>query len=151
MRLTIIRLELIATALLLTAAALWSALRGFDLAGALEPALPPLAVGAACGIALAATLPLITSPWAARVLVLRGLKRAWDTLESNLGPGLSVLEVLVLAVCSGLGEEAFFRGVLQRELGIRTAAASFRPLHPLGVAYVVWATTVGVGLGLLYL
>ena len=150
MRLTIIRLELIATVLLLGTAALWSALRGIDLASALEPAVLPLVVGAACGVALAATLPLITAPWAARILVLRGLKRAWDRLESNLGPGMSLAEVLVLALCSGLGEEVFFRGVLQRELGIGTASALFGLLHPLGFAYVAWAATVGAGLGLLY-
>jgi hypothetical protein len=150
MRLTIIRLELLATALLLGTAGLWSALRGLDVSAALEPAVVPTLVGATCGIALAATLPLITAPWAARILVLRGLKRAWDKLESNLGPGLSIAEVLVLALCSGLGEEVFFRGVVQRELGLGTAAAIFGLLHPLGVAYVVWASTVGAGLGLLY-
>src|SRR5205807_246952 len=70
MRLTLIRLELLASALLLGVALAWSALRGLDLVGAIRPALGPTAMGAGAGLALAATLPLVTAPWATRVLVL---------------------------------------------------------------------------------
>lgn len=150
MRLTIIRLELIASAVLLGAAALWSTLGGLALAGALRPAVKPLFLGAGCGLALAGTLPLVTAPWAGRVLLLRGLKRAWDRLELRLGPGLSGREVLVLAACSGLSEEIFFRGAVQGGLGILAASALFGLLHPMSVAYAVWAGTVGAGFGLLY-
>jgi len=151
MRVNIARLELVASALLLGVAAVWSRLRGIDLVAALRPSLDGAALGAACGVALAATLPLVTAPWARRVLLLRGLRRAWDALESGLGPGLGVAEILVLALCSAISEEAFFRGVLQREVGLVAASAFFGLLHPLGVAYVVWAATVGAGLGVLFL
>jgi len=58
--------------------------------------------------------------------------------------------VLVLALCSAVSEEVFFRGVLQREVGIVAASAVFGLLHPLGIAYVLWAATVGAGLGALF-
>jgi membrane protease YdiL (CAAX protease family) len=151
MRFTIIRLELAASALLLGLAGLWSALRGLDLAAAAAPSLGALAVGVGSGLALATTLPLVTAPWARRVLVLRGLRRAWDKLESGLGHRLGVAEVLVLALCSAISEEAFFRGVLQPEIGLVAASVLFGLLHPLGPAYVLWAGTVGAGLGVLYL
>jgi len=151
MRLTLVRLELLASALLLGVAFAWSALRGLDLVGAIRPALVPTAIGAGAGLALAATLPLVTAPWATRVLVLRGLRRSWDALQSTLGPGLGVREVLVLALCSAVSEEALFRGVLQREFGLATASVCFGLLHPLGLAYVVWAATVGAGLGALFM
>ena len=151
MRLSLVHLELIASTLLLGVAGIWSAARGLNLAAAAEPSLAATAVGVACGLALAATLPLVTAPWARHVLVLRGLRRAWDALESGLGPGLSWWEVVVLAVCSAISEEAFFRGVLQREVGLAAASVLFGLLHPLGVAYVAWAAAVGAGLGALFL
>src|SRR5205823_4590616 len=130
---------------LLGVAALWSAVRGLELAAALRPSPEALAVGAACGLGLAVGLPLVTAPWAHRMLLLRGLRRAWDSLETDLGPSLGVREVLVLALCSAVSEEVFFRGVLQREVGIVAASAVFGLLHPLGIAYVLWAAAVGAG------
>src|SRR5436190_13297957 len=146
----LVRLELVASAVLLGVAALWNAVRGLELAAALRPSPEALAVGAACGLGLAVSLPLVTAPWAHRMLLLRGLRRAWDSLETDLGPSLGVLEVLVLALCSAVSEEVFFRGVLQREVGIVAASAVFGLLHPLGIAYVLWAATVGAGLGALF-
>jgi len=151
MRLTLIRLELLASTLLLGVALGWSALRGLDLLGAIRPALGPTALGAAAGLALTASLPLVTAPWATRVLVLRGLRRSWDALQSTLGPDLRIREVLVLALGSAISEEAFFRGVLQREVGLAAASVCFGLLHPLGLAYVVWAASVGAGLGALFM
>ncbi len=150
MRLTLIRVELLASSLLVGVAAVWSAGRGLELMAAARPALFPLAVGIAAGLALASTLPLLTAPWTRRVLVLRGLKRAWDSLEMGLGPGLRLWEVLVLALCSAVSEEAFFRGVLQQEIGIVAASTLFGLLHPLGLAYTLWAATAGAGLGILF-
>jgi len=146
----LVRVELVASGVLLGLAALWSALRGLHLAAALQPSLGALAVGATCGLALAASLPLVTAPWAHRMLLLRGLRRAWDSLETDLGPSLGAREVLVLALGSAISEEVFFRGVLQRELGIVAASAAFGLLHPLGIAYVLWAAGVGAGLGALF-
>ena len=146
----LVRLELFASALLLALAGTWSALRGLDLMEAMRPSLAATSIGAACGLALAVTLPLITASWASRVLVLRGLRRAWDWLESGIGPSLGVREILVLAFCSAVSEEIFFRGVLQREVGIVAASAVFGLLHPLGTAYVLWASAVGAGLGALF-
>ena len=146
----LVRLELVASAVLLGVAALWSTLRGLDLSAALRPSLGALAVGVGCGLALTASLPLVTSPWAPRMLLLRGLRRAWDSLETDLGPSLGVQEVLVLALCSAISEEVLFRGVLQREVGIVAASAVFGLLHPLGIAYVLWAATAGAGLGALF-
>jgi len=146
----LVRVELAASTLLLGVAGAWSAVRGLELLAALRWSLGALAIGSACGLALATTIPLVTAPWANRMLVLRGLRRAWDWLESGLGPSLGVPEVLVLALCSAVSEEIFFRGVLQREVGIVAASAVFGLLHPLGVAYVLWAGAVGAGLGGLF-
>jgi membrane protease YdiL (CAAX protease family) len=149
MRLTLIRLELAASTLLIGVAAGWSALRGLDLGGLLRPSVGDVALGVGFGLALAVMLPMITAPWARRIFLLRGLRQAWDVLESGLGPGLTTAEVLVLALGAALSEELFFRGVVQAELGLPVASLLFGLLHPLGLAYVVWATVAGVGLGVL--
>src|SRR5207247_2586894 len=57
----LVRLELVASAVLLGVAALWSAVRGLELAAALRPSPEALAVGAGCGLGLAYVL------WAAAV------------------------------------------------------------------------------------
>jgi membrane protease YdiL (CAAX protease family) len=129
----------------------WSLARGIDLLAVLRPTIITIVQGVGAGLALAMTLPLVTAPWARRVLLLRGLKRAWDALESGLGPGLRIREVLVLAVCSGISEEIFFRGVLMHDGGIVASSVVFGLLHPLGLAYVLWATTAGAGFAALYL
>ena len=147
MRWTLIRLELAASALLVGVAAVWSAWRGLGLVAALTPSLAAVGVGIAAGLVLATSLPLITAPWAHRVLVLRGLRRAWDALESGIGPGLSRTEILVLALGAAISEEAFFRGAVQPELGLVSASLLFGLMHPLGIAYVVWATIAGGALG----
>lgn len=77
-------------------------------------------------------------------------------LESEVFPlfrRASVADLLGVAALAGLGEELFFRGVLQDELGIWIASAIFglphgpsRELWPLAV----WATGMGVFLGALY-
>jgi len=144
-------MELIASAILLAVSAVWSLARGIDLAAGLWPTTTTLLQGIGAGLALAATLPLVTAPWARRVLLLRGLKRAWDALESGLGPGLRIREVMVLAVCSGISEEIFFRGVLLHDVGLTASSVLFGLLHPLGIAYVLWATAAGAGFGILYL
>ena len=148
-RWTPLRVELAASTLLVGAAAAWSAVRGLGLATAAEPSAGAVLVGAGAGVALAATLPLVTAPWARRLFLLRGLRRAWDALESGIWPGLGVVEILVLALGSAVSEEAFFRGAVQREFGVAAASVFFGLLHPLGAAYIVWATVVGAGLGAL--
>jgi membrane protease YdiL (CAAX protease family) len=62
-------------------------------------------------------------------------------------------ELALLVLLVGAGEELFFRGALQEEIGIWLASLVFgilhgpsRPLWPLAV----WATLMGILLGLLY-
>jgi membrane protease YdiL (CAAX protease family) len=149
MRLTLIRLELAASTLLIGVAAGWSALRGVDLGALLRPTAADVGIGVAFGLVLAIVLPMITAPWARHVFLLRGLRQAWDVLESGLGPRLTTAEVLVLALGAAISEELFFRGIVQAELGLPAASLLFGLLHPLGLAYVVWATVAGAGLGIL--
>jgi membrane protease YdiL (CAAX protease family) len=42
---------------------------------------------------------------------------------------LSIIEIIIISVCAGIGEELFFRGVLQPLLGIWTTSILFVLLH----------------------
>jgi len=59
-------------------------------------------------------------------------------------------DVMVISIAAGLGEELFFRGVLQPELGLVPASLIFGALHVGGRATLVfggWVTLMGAMLG----
>lgn len=60
---------------------------------------------------------------------------------------LSSFHLLVMAVSAGVGEEVLFRGAIQHHLGLWATAFLFGLMHPLSVAYVVYATVAGLLLG----
>jgi uncharacterized protein len=150
MRHNLIQVELATTAGLLGLAAAWSSVRGLNLQEALHPSADAIAIGCAAGLGFAAMLPVVTASWAPRVRLLRGLRRAWNGLEFALGNDLRLPHILLLALCSAVSEELFFRGVLQSEFGLLVSSAAFGLLHPFGIAYVAWATVAGLGLGTLF-
>lgn len=67
---------------------------------------------------------------------------------------LSAVGVVTLAVLSALGEELLFRGLLQPVVGLLPQALLFGLLHqmrgPSRWVWVIWAGTVGLGLGALF-
>ncbi|MDQ3910761.1 MAG: CPBP family intramembrane metalloprotease [Actinomycetota bacterium] len=83
--------------------------------------------------------------------VLRGLS---DELGPLLVDDARRVDLVLVAVFSGVGEEVFFRGVLQPELGIVLASLLFGVLH-LGpdrryLIWTFWAVGVGFLFGFLY-
>ena len=146
----IVRLEANLAGILFFSALAWSWLRGLGLVGDLRASLTDVAVGIAFALGLCLTLPFFTSTWASRVLLLREMKGVWDDVLTPLGKSLTIQEIAVIALLSGVSEELFFRGALQAEVGIIAAAVLFGLLHPLNVSYVIWATSVGIAFGLLY-
>jgi uncharacterized protein len=146
----IVRLEITLASVLLSTAFLWSWLRGLGLWQRLAITTDHLVIGIVAASLLCLSLPFLTSTWASRVLLLREMKGVWDDLLTPLGKSLTLREITILAVLSGLSEEIFFRGALQGEIGILGASLAFGLLHPLNLSYVIWATAVGVAFGALY-
>ena len=145
-----VRLEGTLAGVLLVAALLWSWVRSLGLIGDLAASLSDVAIGFAFALALCITLPFFTSTWASRVLLLREMKGVWDDVLTPFGKSLTIQEIAVIALLSGVSEEIFFRGALQAEIGIIGASLVFGLLHPLNVSYVIWAASVGFAFGLLY-
>jgi len=132
---------------LTVAAALWCALRGFDLRLIGDPGV--------LGVALGVLAPAITVPLgllAYRLVpVLRELA---DELAPRLVDGADRGSLLLVSVFSGVGEEALFRGAVQQEFGLVIASLLFGLVH-VGpdrryLFWTGWAVLAGFLFGALY-
>ena len=135
-------------AALLLAAAVVGALDGRNAFVLGDPALFGLVVGvtSACGtVALGVLL----------YRLLPALRRLSNELAPHLVDGAKRRDLVLVSIMSGVGEEAFFRGALQPEIGLVASSLLFGVLH-VGpdrryLVWTVWAVGAGFLFGLLYL
>ena len=80
------------------------------------------------------------------VTAIRRLYR--DSLKPVFG-GVGVVDVAVISVAAGIGEELVFRGVLQAEIGLVLASLIFGVLHTEGTGTLVFGAWVAVMGGVL--
>jgi membrane protease YdiL (CAAX protease family) len=128
---------------LCTAAVVLSALRGREVFSLGDSALFATFMGivTACGtVALGTFLYRLLST----------LQRLSDELAPYLVDAMRGWDLILVSVFSGVGEEAFFRGALQPELGLVATSVLFGALH-IGPdrRYLVW-TLWAVGAGFLF-
>ena len=142
-----VRLAAVFYGLLVVAAAVWCGLRGIEL-----PLLGPRpAVGLLLGLATAAST--VSLALLAYRLIPTTRKLA-EELAPTLVDGTDRAGLVLLALFSGIGEEAFFRGAVQQEFGILIASAAFGLAH-VGpdrrfLLWTVWAVLAGVIFGVLF-
>jgi uncharacterized protein len=68
-------------------------------------------------------------------------------------------ELALISLSAGVGEEMFFRGVLQASLtdwlgigpGLALASILFGVLHPISISYIIYATFTGLCLGAIWM
>lgn len=129
-------------------------------ASQIQWALPGLAWGAGAGTLMALLLLLglrAQLPW---------LCKMRRVLDETLSPALRrchLLDVALIAALAGIGEELFFRCVVQGGIataiggavgpwvGLTVAAVTFGLVHPLSQGYIVLAGVFGLTLGLLWM
>jgi membrane protease YdiL (CAAX protease family) len=113
------------------------------------PLVPGLAIGVETAVALAGV-----QYWLLRVAPDRGFVRSLRELYRRalrpLFAQVGLLDIVIISVCAGIGEELLFRGAVQQSWGWTVASVSFGLCHvggrstwPLGV----WAAGVGGLLG----
>jgi len=138
--------------LLLAVAAAWMALRDGGLAAVGETLighdlLESLAAGGFLGGVV--TIVLHASPLA-QTRAVRRMRRFFRTLIPDLRPS----EAWILALTSGIAEEALFRGALQPTVGLWAASAVFGLMHfPPSRRLVAWpilAAVLGLAFGAIY-
>jgi uncharacterized protein len=111
---------------------------------------------------IAATAPLLVGLWWCRRTRSGPVRRLVRLVQTRLGPwlaGASGAELLLVAACAGIGEEALFRGVVQAALlhrvpewvALGLTAVLFGAAHALSATYAALATLMGVYLGWLQL
>ena len=144
------RVALLVMLALLIVSNLWAGARGFALGDALTVDVLSL-VYVALGLTFSASLDSVIyivawivgfSPF------LNSFKAGYTRLFAHVGPPAIVAGGLL----AGLGEETFFRGVLQRELGILPVALLFALAHAgRGLTlFTIWAFVKGLVFGALY-
>lgn len=94
---------------------------------------------------------------------LRSLRRFFDRSIVPLFQPLSMVQLAVLSILAGVGEELLFRGIVQAGIGygmggmvgtavgLIAAAVLFGLAHALSPAYFVLATVIGFYLGAIWL
>ena len=128
-------------------AALWCGLRGFDvrlLGGSLGASVLFGVLTAACTVSLG----LLAYRF------LPALREISEELAPRLVDGAASTSLVLVAIFSGVGEEAFFRGALQQEFGLVVASLLFGLAH-IGpdrryLVWTAWAVLAGFVFGLLY-
>ena len=131
---------------LVVVALTWQRLRDVPLAAG------DLWEGVAAGTATAVALALVNwyllcgAPSLRPVTAIRRLYR--DSLKPVFG-GVGVVDVAVISMAAGIGEELLFRGVLQAEIGLVLASLIFGVLHTGGTGTLVFGAWVAVMGGVL--
>lgn len=137
---------------------------GVDVRELIPPPQELQAIGYGLGLGALAALPIVVVINALEYLPLPGVKHLGELTKDRLMQpmrDMSVLNLIAIAICAGVGEELLFRGWLQSWLigpldsaanlqiwtGIILASLLFGLVHPISPTYVVLAALIGVYLG----
>jgi len=144
----LLKLELVVAAGLLAMAMGWDAWRQLGLQASLTTwsladvslgmlaAMPPLLVIALLELRVDRYMP-----------GLQGLRQSIHLVLAPLVGRIRFAEALAISALAGVSEEVFFRGVLQREIGVLLASVIFGLFHAISLPYVLWAAAMGGYLG----
>lgn len=113
-------------------------------------------------VGVAATLPLVAMAWwvaTTKWAPVAQLRREVERTVVPLFAQCTLLDLAIISLLAGLGEEALFRGVLQAALGgwitpvggLLVASVVFGLAHLVTPTYALIAGLIGLYLGLIYL
>jgi len=116
---------------------------------------------AATGYALLLSLPMFGILYFAIRTVWEPLSQLRQEIEEKIVPifaSCKIIDLAIIALLAGVGEELFFRGWLQGALtnrlgvlfGILIASAIFGFAHYLSTVYAIYAGLIGLYLGVIY-
>lgn len=137
---------------------------GVDVRELVPPPQELKAVGYGLGLGALAALPIVLVINALEYLPLPGVKHLGELTKDRLMQpmrDMSVVNLIAIAICAGVGEELLFRGWLQSWLigslesatnlqiwtGILLAALAFGLVHPITPTYIVLAALIGIYFG----
>ena len=146
---SLVRLAVLGEGLLVVIALVWQRWRGLpfaagDITSGVSVGCVAAALLAGANFYLLCGAPDIGPVRSVRRFFVRALKPVFA--------GITPVQAAVISVAAGVGEELFFRGVLQQEVGLVAASAVFGLAHTGGRGTLVfgcWVAVMGVVLGLL--
>ena len=147
MKLTLVVVAVVGETALVAVAVLWARVRGLSLE------VGGVAEGMLAGLLMA--LVFVVGNWyvlcrAPNVSGIVAIRRLYRTSLKPLFGGVGVLDMVVISVAAGVGEELLFRGVVQPEVGLFPASVIFGLLHMGGtgtLAFGCWVAVMGGVLG----
>jgi membrane protease YdiL (CAAX protease family) len=140
-RTAFLRLEWALSLALIAVALIWAELRHLPLGRPWTLAPREIAAGVTAAALLWLCIPLLRRSTA--------IRRLWDGALVPFARGLRTMDILAIALLSGISEELFFRGVLLPEIGLVASSVVFGALHALTPLYALWAGVTGAGFALL--
>lgn len=105
----------------------WSRYRGYPFSWL--PSYWELPLGCICCTPILLLNWLLFGPPAQKISFLRSCLAFREQIVRPLVSVLDHRSGLIISLCAGLGEELFFRGLVQTELGLFAASALFSLLH----------------------
>lgn len=116
----------------------------------------------ALGIGVVLTVPPLAVMWVTseiRLAPFERIRREIDEMIGTLFARASLLDLAMISLLAGVGEEALFRGVLQTTVagwstslwGLVAASVLFGLMHFVTPTYAMLATAIGAYLGWLFL
>lgn len=113
-----------------------------------------LLLGLLAAVPVAILILLATfGPISKIAIIEQSMEKITSRLRRILGStvvSLTAVDIMLLSAAAGIGEELFFRGMLQSYIGVVAAAVVFGLLHALTPAYFVLATVIGIYFGFVY-
>jgi membrane protease YdiL (CAAX protease family) len=82
--------------------------------------------------------------------IIRSLRKTITGDLRALFASTTLIDICLISLIAGLAEELLFRGVIQAKWGILAASILFGLLHSVTPAYILFATAIGLYIGLLY-
>jgi hypothetical protein len=90
------------------------------------------------------------SKMAEKFPLVRSLRKTMTTDIRAIFSESNIIDLIIISVCAGIGEEFLFRGVIQAKFGIIIASVVFGLVHFITPAYVIIATLMGFYIGILF-
>ncbi len=87
---------------------------------------------------------------AEKIPLLGPLRYKIITQIKGIFDGMGPIDLAVISLLAGVGEEMMFRGVIQTQFGIVIASIVFGLMHFVSVGYVVVTIIMGFYIGLIY-
>ena len=143
----LVMLAVIGEATLVVIAVVWARLRDISILSG------SVVLGVTVGLFAASVLGLANWYLLRRAPDVAGIAAIRRLYQKSLKPvfgRISILDVMIISVAAGLGEELLFRGVLQPEWGLLPASLIFGLLHMGGsgtLAFGCWVAVMGGALG----